>query len=66
MSIIADFERELRRRVALRDSNATVHIGKSPAYMITGEYICVIETLYKRDIYAFNPDNKSWIVVYEN
>lgn len=65
MTIIADFERELRRRVALRDPDATVHIGRTPATMITGEYVCVIETARTREMYAFNPDSGSWIVVYE-
>lgn len=65
MTIIADFERELRRRVALRDPDATVHIGRTPATMITGEYICVIEAARNREMYAFNPDSGSWIVVYE-
>lgn len=54
MTIIADFERELRRRVALRDPDATVHIGRTPATMITGEYVCVIETARTRQMYAFN------------
>lgn len=65
MTIIADFERDLRRRVALRDPDATVNIGRTPATMITGEYICVIETARSREIYVFNPDSGSWIVVYE-
>lgn len=65
MTIIADFERELRRRVALRDPDATVHIGRTSATMITGEYVCVIETMRTREMYAFNPETGSWIVVYE-
>lgn len=65
MTIIADFERELRRRIALRDPDATVHIGRTPATMITGEYVCVIETVRTREMYAFNPETGNWIVVYE-
>ncbi len=65
MNTIAAFEKELRQRVAKRDPNATVHIGRTPATMITGEYICVIETLRERNVFAFNPDNKTWIVIYE-
>lgn len=65
MTIIADFERELRRRVALRDSDATVHIGRTMATAFSGEYVCVIETARTREMYAFNPDNNSWVVVYE-
>ena len=65
MTIIADLERELRRRVALRDPDATVHVGRTMATMITGEYVCVIETARSREMYAFNPETGSWIVVYE-
>lgn len=65
MTIIADFERELRRRVALRDPDATVHVGRTPATMITGEYVCVIETARSREMYAFNPEMGNWILVYE-
>lgn len=66
MTIIADFERELRRRVALRDPDATVHIGRTPATMITGEYVCVIETVRTREMYAFNPETGNWIIIYDN
>lgn len=65
MTIIADFERELRRRVALRDPDATVHIGRTMATAFSGEYVCVIETVRTREMYTFNPDNNSWVVVYE-
>ena len=65
MTIIAEFERELRRRVALRDPDATVHIGRTAATMITGEYVCVIETVKSREMYAFNPETGNWIVTYE-
>jgi len=66
MNTIAAFEKELRARVAKRDPNATVHIGRTPASMITGEYICVIETLREKNVFAFNPESASWIIVYEN
>lgn len=65
MTIIADFERELRRRVALRDPDATVHIGRTMATAFSGEYVCVIETARSREMYAFNPERGEWIVVYE-
>lgn len=65
MTIIADFERELRRRVALRDPDATVHTGRTPATMITGEYVCVVETARSREMSAFNPEMGNWILVYE-
>lgn len=65
MVTISDFERELRRRIALRDPDATVHIGRTMATAFSGEYVCVIETARTREMYAFNPDSGSWIVVYE-
>ena len=65
MTIIADFERELRRRVALRDPDATVHVGRTMATAFSGEYVCVIETARSREMYAFNPEMGNWILVYE-
>lgn len=65
MNTVAAFEKELRARVSKRDPNATVHIGRSLASAFTGEYICVIETLRERNVFAFNPENGTWVVVYE-
>lgn len=58
------FEQALRKRIEERNPDATVVVHNTMMTTFTGEYICLIETLYTREEYAFNPNNGTWILVY--
>lgn len=64
MNTLQAFEQVLRKRVAERNPDAVVSIHQTPMTTFNGEYVCLIETLYTREEYAFNPNNGTWTLVY--
>ena len=61
---IQKFYEALSKRVQERDEWADVQIIQDMATAFTGDYKCVITAKNHKEVYAFNPQNQTWMVCY--
>ena len=62
---IQNFLTALRSRVKQRSATTVVNIHTTPSTTFTGELVCVIEDGLHTEVYEFNPQKSTWLIVYQ-